>query len=122
MASDKLDRAFCLQREYMDMLVEHDRLPEYPVDLTTKPGQRLIKETAFNCIAELMESTVILKNKMHRLSEDTEVDMPHYLEELGDTFAFFMESCILSGITASDIYNEYIRKNSIVRNRLLEGY
>ena len=120
--SDKLNIAFVLQREYMDMLVEHDRLPEYPVDLTTKPGQRLIKETAFNCIAELMEATVVLKNKMHRLSDDTEVDFPHYKEELGDAFAFLMEICILSGIAADDLYEEYMRKNSIVRKRLMDGY
>ena len=55
--SDKLDRAFMLQREYMDMLVEHDKFPEYPVDLETKIGQRFVKECTFNCIAELMEAT-----------------------------------------------------------------
>lgn len=117
-----LEKAFVLQREFMDMLVEHDRLPEFPVDLTTKPGQRLIKETAFNCIAELMEATVVLKNKMHRLSEETEVDFPHYREELGDAYAFFMEICILSGITPQELHDEFIRKNCIVRNRLLGGY
>lgn len=120
--ADRLEIAFKLQREFMDILVEHDRLPEYPVDLTTKPGQRLIKETAFNQIAELMEATVILKNKMHRLSEDTEVDMPHYHEELGDAFAFFMEICLLSGMTAQDLYDEFVRKNSIVKRRVQEGY
>ena len=119
---DKLEIAFKLQQEYMDMLVEHDRLPEYPVDLTTKPGQRLVKETAFNCVAELMEATVVLKNKMHRLSEDTAVDFPHYREELGDAYAFLMEICIISGISAQDLYEEYVRKNAVVRKRLQEGY
>jgi len=120
--ADSLNHAFALQREFMDMLVEHDRLPEYPVDLTTKPGQRLIKETAFNQIAELMEATVILKNKMHRLSDATELDFPHFLEELGDAWAFFMEICILAGITPEMIFREFVRKNSVVRKRLAEGY
>lgn len=120
--SDRLERAFLLQAEFMDMLVEHDRFPEYPVDLTTKPGQRFAKECTFNCIAELMEATVVLKNKMHRLSEEAEVDTPHYREELGDAFAFFMELCIVSGMTADDLYEEFRRKNSIVRQRLRDGY
>lgn len=120
--ADKLEIAFKLQREFMDILVEHDKFPEFPVDLTTKPGQRFVKECTFNCIAELMEATVVLKNKMHRLSEDTEVDMPHYREEIGDAFAFFMEICILSGMTAQDLHDEFVRKNTIVRRRISEGY
>jgi len=120
--ADKLDKAFALQREFMTMLVEHDKFPEFPVDLSTKPGQRFVKECTFNCIAELMEATVVLKNKMHRLSDDTEVDIPHYREEIGDAYAFLMEICILSGMSAQDLYDEFARKNSIVRNRLAEGY
>lgn len=120
--TDRLEKSFTLQRRTMDLLVEHDRFPEYPVDLTTKPGQRLVKECVFDCIAELMEATVILKNKMHRLSEESEVDMPHYREELGDAFAFFMEVCIMSGMTATDLYDEFVRKNAIVRKRIEEGY
>lgn len=120
--SDKMDRAFALQREYMDMLVEHDRFPEYPVDLRTKPGQRFVKECTFNCIAELMEATVELKNKVHRLSDATEVDLEHYREELGDAFAFFLELCIISGLGAEDLYEEFWRKNSVVKRRLQEGY
>ena len=120
--ADKLDIAFKLQQEFMDMLVEHDRHPEYPVDLTTKPGQRLVKECAFNCIAELMEATVVLKNKMHRISDDTTVDMPHYREEIADAFSFFMEFCIISGMGPDDLFGEFRQKNSIVRKRLQEGY
>jgi len=120
--SDKLDRAFALQREYMDMLVEHDRFPEYPVDLGTKPGQRFVKECVFNCVAELFEATVELKNKMHRLSDAAEVDLEHYREEIGDAFAFFLELCVISGMTPDALYEEFRRKNAVVRRRLQEGY
>lgn len=120
--SDKLDKAFVIQREFMDMLREYDRMPEYPVDLTTKQGQRFIKECTFNCIAELMEATVVLKNKMHKISDDTEFDAVHYREELGDAFAFFVEICLLSGISSDDLYSEYQQKNQIVRQRLQNGY
>lgn len=120
--ADKLDKAFALQREFMDMLVEHDKFPEYPVDLTSKLGQRFVKECAFNLIEELMEASFTLKNRQHKLSEDTEVDYDHFREELGDTFAYFIEVCLLCGITADDLYAEYSRKNQIVRRRLQEGY
>jgi hypothetical protein len=119
---DKLDIAYALQKEFMDMLVEHDRFPEYPVDLTTKQGQRFFKEIMFNLIAELMEATVILKNKMHRLSDATEIDFPHFIEELGDGFAFFLEGLAAVGITPDMLFREFSRKNGIVRKRIQEGY
>jgi NTP pyrophosphatase (non-canonical NTP hydrolase) len=120
--SDMLKRAFTLQREFMDMLVEHDKFPEYPVDLTSKPGQRFVKECAFNLIEELMEASFTLKNRQHKLSDDNEVDLAHFREELGDAFAYFIEICHLCGISADDLYDEYSRKNHIVRQRLLSGY
>lgn len=122
MASDKLDRAFIKQREFMDMLLEHDKFPEYPVDLKTKPGQRFVKECAFNLIEELMEASFTLKNRQHKLSDDTELDFAHFVEELGDAFAYFIEICHLCGISADDLYNEYSRKNQIVKERLQSGY
>jgi NTP pyrophosphatase (non-canonical NTP hydrolase) len=120
--ADKLEKAFILQREFMDLLVENDKLPEYPVDLSTKPGQRLIKETVWNMVEELAEASFTLKNRMHKLSDDSVVDFEHYREELGDAFAFLMEVCLLSGISATDLYEEYRRKNQVVRQRLQDGY
>ncbi|MBV9125628.1 MAG: hypothetical protein JO112_19945 [Planctomycetes bacterium] len=120
--ADMLEKIFTLQRTFMDMLVEHDKFPEYPVDLTTKPGQRFFKETAFNMVEELMEASFTLKNRMHKLSEDSAVDWEHFREELADTFAYFVELMIIAGISANDIYNEYVRKNFIVRERVKNGY
>jgi hypothetical protein len=120
--ADKLDKIFVKQQEYMDMLVEHDKFPEYPVDLTTKPGQRLVKEIAFNMIEELMEASFTLKNRQHKLSEDTAVDFEHFREELGDALAYFIEIMIVCGITPEQLYEEYSRKNMIVKQRLLDGY
>ncbi len=120
--SDKLDRAFTKQREYVDMLVEHDKFPEYPVDLTGKPGQRLAKEVIFHLSEELFEASFTLKNRQHKLTDDRELDFNHYREEIGDAFAYFVELCLLSGISSEDLYNEYTRKNLIVKQRLLDGY
>jgi len=121
--ADKLDKIFLKQKEFMDMLVEHDKFPEYPLDLSTKPGQRFFKETAFNLLEELMEASFTLKNRMHKLSDDTEVDWAHFREELcADTLAYFIELCILAGITPTQLYDEYDTKNQIVKKRLADGY
>lgn len=120
--ADKLEKMFLKQREFVDMLVEYDKFPEYPVDLTTKPGQRLAKEVTFNLCEELFEASFTLKNRQHKLSDDTELDFDHYREELGDAFAYFIELCLVSGITADDLYAEYDRKNAIVKKRLIDGY
>lgn len=120
--NDMLETMWRLQEEFMEELKENDKMVEWPVDLTSKAGQRLIKETAFNMDCELHEAMMTLKNKVHRLSEVRMLDRDHYVEELGDTLAFFMEICILSGISPVEMYQEYKRKNAIVRQRLKDGY
>lgn len=120
--ADRLEKAFLKQQELMDMLREHDLLPEFPVDLSTKPGQRIVKETAFNMLEELMEASYTLKNRMHRLTDDRTIDMQHFKEEIGDTFAYFLEICLLIGMSANELYDEYSRKNQIVKERLSKGY
>lgn len=119
---DMLDDIFLRQHAFMGMLKEHDILPEWPVDLTTKPGQRLIKEFIFNAIEELAEASFTLKNKAHKVSDDRKVDIDHFKEELGDALAYFVEICILAGFTADEIHKEYLRKNLIVQKRLGDGY
>lgn len=120
--SDRLDDMFQRQTTFMELLRDHDLLPEWPVDLTSKPGQRLAKEIVFNICEELFEASYTLKNRMHRLTDARLVDMDHYREELGDAFAYFLEVCIISGVTPHDLYDEYCRKNAIVKERLEKGY
>jgi NTP pyrophosphatase (non-canonical NTP hydrolase) len=119
---DMLDDMFDRQTKFMTLLKDHDKCPEFPIDITGKAGQRLIRENLLNMIEELMEASFCLRNKMHRLTDVRVFDFEHYREELGDALAFFMEVCILSGITADDIYEEYKRKNAVVTKRLEEGY
>lgn len=119
---DKLNDIFERQSSTMQALRQADRLPEWPVDLTTKPGQRQIKELMFESIGELMEASYILKNKVHRISDDRSVDLDHFKEELGDALAYFVEICIFSGISPEELYREYCRKQAIVLKRIEEGY
>ncbi len=106
----------------MRELEAHDRLPPWPVDLTTKQGQRMLREI-FHCLhEELWEASATMRNKVHRLTDDRSFDREHFIEELGDSLAYFMEVCIMSGVSPDEIYDEYRRKNLKVRERLEEGY
>ncbi len=120
--NDMLEQAFARQRAFMDELVANDKLPTYPIDLSSKGGQRLIKEMVFNCIEELCEASYTLKNRGHRITDDRTVDLTHYREELGDAFAFFLEICIMSGMSPAELFDEYSRKNAVVLERLQKGY
>lgn len=119
---DMLEVIFDKQRKLMDELVFHDKLPDYPVNMSSKHGQRLIKEMIFACVEELCEASYTLKNKVHRMSDARDVDLAHYREELGDSLAYFIEICLLSGMTASDVFSEYKRKHDIVMERIKDGY
>ncbi|MHB8407797.1 MAG: dUTP diphosphatase [Acidiferrobacterales bacterium] len=120
--ADQLDEAFQRQTEFMQLLRDADKMPEWPVDLTSKPGQRLLKEVMLNLIEELMEASFTLKNRTHRITDARQIDIDHFREELGDTFAYFMEICILAGFGPEELFKEYCRKNQIVRQRLENGY
>jgi NTP pyrophosphatase (non-canonical NTP hydrolase) len=121
-SQDMLHEIFKRQGEFMEMLRQADKMPEWPVDLTTKPGQRLIKENVWNMVEELAEASYTLKNRTHRVTDERSLDFAHYKEELGDALAYFVEICVLSGISADDLYGEYCRKNKIVKERLRKGY
>lgn len=114
--------AFRRQEEFMKLLKKKKKMGKWPVDLKTKKGQKVVKEVLFCMIEELMEASFTLKNKAHRITDDKKVDFKHYREELGDAFAFFMEVCIFSGISARDLVSEFERKNAIVKKRLEDGY
>jgi hypothetical protein len=121
-SDDRLADMFRRQEEFMQLLKDNDRIPEWPLDLTTKQGQRLIKETLFNMGEELHEASHTLKNRMHRLTDARVYDREHYVEELGDAWAYFMEVLILSGVTPEEFHREYVRKNAVVIDRLQKGY
>lgn len=119
---DKLEEMFGRQEQFMKLLEEADKIPPWPIDLTTKQGQRMIKEIIHCLHGELFEATYLLKNKLHRLTDDKTFDRAAYLEELGDAFAYFMEVCIMSGIDEDELFEEYCRKNEIVKKRYFDGY
>ena len=122
MQVDKLEEIFQRQAELMDQLILADKLPEAPIDITSKHGQRQIKELIFAMIEELTEASFILKNRVHRFTDHTDVDFAHFKEELADALAYFIEVCIFSGIGPQDLFHEYVAKNAIVKKRVKDGY
>lgn len=120
--ADMLQKIFVKQDEFMQMLREDDKLPEYPVDLRTKPGQRFIRETVGLVCEELYEAVATMKNKVHRKTDDQFFDEAHYREELIDAFSYLIEIAIASGMSAAEFYEEYSRKNSIVKKKFEDGY
>ena len=119
---DRLEEIFKRQVELMQSLKDGDKLPEWPIDLTSKYGQRLIKELIWALVEEMAEASFILKNRSHRFTDHTDVDFAHFKEELADALAYFIEICVFSGINPSELYEEYCRKNFVVKQRVEKGY
>jgi NTP pyrophosphatase (non-canonical NTP hydrolase) len=119
---DKLDEIFGRQTALMNLLIMNDKLPEAPVDVTSKAGQRQIKELIWAMVEEMAEASFILKNRTHRFTDHTDVDYAHFREELADALAYFIEICIFAGIGPGDLFREYCAKNAIVRKRVKDGY
>jgi NTP pyrophosphatase (non-canonical NTP hydrolase) len=119
---DSLRTMFERQLEFMRLLKDADKLPEWPIDLTSKYGQRQIKELIFAMIEEITEASFILKNRTHRFTDHTDVDFAHFREELADALAYFIEICIFSGISPVELFEEYCKKNEVVTRRARDGY
>lgn len=119
---DRLEQIFIKQKELMDALVNGERLPSYPIDITTKYGQRQIKELTWAMVEEMAEASYILKNRSHRFTDHRDVDFAHFKEELGDALAYFIEICIFAGISPQELFEEYCVKNAVVKKRVQEGY
>ena len=119
---DRLQDMFARQTDLMEILKSGDKLPEWPIDLTSKYGQRQIKELIWAMVEEMAEASFILKNRSHRFTDHTDVDFAHFKEELADALAYFIEISIFAGIDFQELYEEYCRKNQIVKQRVEKGY
>lgn len=120
---DMLMEMFEQQREFMELLQKERGFPQFPVDLSTKDGQLLLKDIAHNAMDELFEAIQILKAaKHHRVSAPTDVDREKYVEELVDCLHYFIEVVIASGVSVEELFKAYVAKGEINRERILRGY
>lgn len=122
---DKLDEMFRLRRDFMEAMKESKPgiYPEWPVDISEKESQQLLRDTALKGVEEMFEALGHLKNwKPHRSTEITEFDRDEFLEEIVDAFNYFFSILVLTGVTSDELFNTYVKKDDIIHKRLQTGY
>lgn len=120
---DMLTKMFSQQREFMNLLKEKRNFPEFPVDLSTKQGQKFVKSISHECMHELFESVQLLSDsKDHKNSLSGDFNKEKFLEELADVTHYLIEIFILTGISPEQIYEAYLKKGEINNNRIINGY
>jgi hypothetical protein len=120
---DRLQKMWDQQLDFMNLLREKRNFPEFPVDITTKQGQKFLKSITHECMGELFEANQELKNsKSHRASDLPDIDKNAYLEELVDSLHFFFEIVIASGIGLDDLVGAYLSKGQKNVERIEGGY
>lgn len=120
---DKLQEMWEQQRKFMVLLQERRDFPQFPVDMTTKSGQKLLKSITHECMHELFEANQVLKNsKDHRVTDVSDFNREHYVEELVDALHYFIEIAILSGVSMNELYEAYMKKGEINNRRIENGY
>lgn len=120
---DKLDEMWQQQQKFMELLHKERDFPSFPVDTDSKEGQKILKNITHECMHELFESNLILKNsKDHRATDVKGFDRDAYIEELCDVLHYFFEIAILSGISIQELYEMYMKKGLINFERIKKGY
>lgn len=121
--SDKLQKMFDQQEAFMRLLQKKRNFPEFPVDVLSKGGQKLVKDISYECADELHEARQHLKNsKSHRVTEIKTFDRDDYIEELVDAQHYLFEIVIASGITIEEFFDAYMEKGRINTDRINDGY
>lgn len=120
---DDLATMFEQQKLFLNLLRDKRGHPDFPLDLSQKKNQQFLKTLAFECMHELFEANLLLKNsKSHRVTEFNEFDRESYVEEISDVFHYLFGILICSGITKDEIYNAYMKKGNINIDRINGGY
>lgn len=122
-SDDRWSAMFKQQDEFMKLLQTKRIFPVYPLDLSKKEHQRIIKDISHDCMHELFEAVHMLKNsKLHRATNVAEFDRESFLEELADVAHYLIEIFILLGVTPKQAFNAYVRKGTINVARINGGY
>ena len=97
--------------------------PSFPLDMTDKKSQQFCRDLALRGVEEMFEALQHLKNwKPHRETEIKEINKEEFLEEIVDAINYFFSLLIVTGFDDLDLYNAYIKKDEIIRDRLQNGY
>lgn len=119
----KLDAMFRQQSEFMELLKLHRKFTDWPVDITTKAGQQACRDASLGGIEEWFEALKHLKNwKSHRVSDVNQVDRAAFLLEMCDSLHYFIEVLLLAGISEDELYDAYMKKGDINKQRIIGDY
>lgn len=99
---DKLEQIFTLQKQFQDKLKRERGLEDIPMD------QWLQKQT-LAMVSELAELLEEVNFKWWK--NPHELDSAHIREELSDILHFFVSMCIEAGMSADDLFDQYVGKN-----------
>ena len=123
MMSDRFHEMFEQQREFVELLRDKRSHPDFPLSLSSKESQQFLKSLSHECMHELFESNMLLKNsKKHRTTEFSDFDRDSYVEELSDVLHYLIGILIYSGVTPDEMYEMYMKKGKINIDRINGGY
>ncbi len=119
----KFEIMFEQQKEFLELLRDKRDFPDFPLDLSEKKSQQFLKSLAHECMHELFESNMLLKNaKSHRSTEISDFDRDAYTEELSDVLHYLIGILLYSGISYEEMYKMYMKKGQINLDRINGGY
>jgi hypothetical protein len=123
----KLKLMFEKRLEFINMMKEliPDSYPEFPLDISQKASQQVCRDLALKGVEEMFEALQHLKNwKPHRQTDLSTEQFNHdeFLEEIVDAFNYFFAMLIITGFNEDDLFNAFLMKDNIIRERLTNGY
>jgi hypothetical protein len=125
MSADKLEQMFELREEFMQMLCTQidGYYPQWPVDVSKKESQVLLRDVTLKGVEEIFEALQELKNaKVHRQTDLPHFDRDAFLEENVDALNYFFTTLKLVGVSPDELHEAYVKKHNKICRRLKEGY
>ena len=121
--NDRFCEMFEQQKSFVELLRDKREHPDFPLDLSMKKNQQFLKSLSHECMHELFESNMLLKNsKKHRSTEFIDFDRESYVEELSDVLHYLIGILIYSGVTPEEMYEMYMKKGKVNIERINGGY
>ena len=97
--------------------------PEWPIDVTKKESQILLRDVTLKGVEEMFEALQELKNaKSHRQTDVPQLDREAFLEEIVDAMKYFLTTLKLVGVTPDELHSAYVKKHDKICRRLKDGY
>ena len=91
-------------------------------NLHTKVGNFLIKDMIDSSMHELSEAVQVMKNWKSWKQTEMMTDVDHFKEEMIDALHFYVEACLLAGITAKEVHGIYFKKHAVNKFRQRSSY